>query len=60
MENRFAEKYKESFDLTIVTLSNNCIHKVNEWSCDILAQKYQIGKFVKDDNGKIILKMDDN
>ena len=60
MENRFAERYQESFDLLITTLSKDCIHKDGEWYCDVTAQNYQIGKFVKDSAGKIILKMEDS
>lgn len=60
MENRFAERYQESFDLILTVLSKECIHKENEWYCDATAQNYQIGKFVKDDTGKIILKMEDS
>lgn len=59
MENRFAERYQESFDLIISALSKECIHKEGEWYCDATAQNYQIGKFVKDGAGKIILKMED-
>lgn len=58
MENRFAERYQESFDLILTVLSKECIHKENEWYCDATVQNYQIGKFIKD-NGKIVLKMED-
>lgn len=60
MENRFADRYQESFDLLITTLTEACIHKEGEWYCDVTAQNYQIGKFVKDGDGKIILKMEDS
>lgn len=60
LENRFAEKYQESFELIITVLSNECLHKKGEWYCDITAQNYQIRKFVKDGTGKIILKMEDS
>lgn len=60
LENRFAERYKESFRLIITSLSNQCIHKDGEWYCDSSIQDFKIGKFVKDSNGNTILKLEEN
>ncbi len=59
LENRFAERYKESFNLIITASSNECIHKQGEWYCGIAIQNYKIGKFAKDSNGNITLKMEE-
>lgn len=59
LENRFAERYQESFRLNIMALSNECIHKEGEWYCDSTVQDFKIGKFTKDSTGKIILKTEE-
>lgn len=53
-ENRFAEKYQESFDLIILKLSKECIHKEGEWYCTANAQNYQINKLFKESTGQDI------
>ena len=59
LENRFGERYQESFELIILELSNQCLHNDGELYCDAAIQNYQIGRFKIDDNGKIALAMEE-
>lgn len=59
LENRFAERYKESFQIIITTLSNKCVHKEGQWYLDCAIQTFKIGKFRKLEDGKTILQMED-
>lgn len=59
LENRFAQRYQESFRLIILALSNTCIHKDGEWYCDASIQDFKIGKFVKNAEGEIVVIMED-
>lgn len=54
LENRFAERYKETFVLYITSLSNKVSLIPGKWHCNLFAQEYTIGKFEKDKNGKIV------
>ena len=60
LENRFAQRYKESFCMIITALSNKVIHKDGEWYCDTAIQDFKIGKFVKNSDGKTVLIMENN
>ena len=51
LENRFAEKYKEIFEIIITSLSDIDLSKNSKWHCSLMVQKYQIVKFIKDKNG---------
>ena len=59
LENRFAEKYKEIFEIIITSLSDIDLSKNSKWHCSLMVQKYQIGKFIKDKDGKVKLKMEE-
>lgn len=59
LENRFAERYKESFCLRITVLSNEYIHNDGEWYCDAAVQDFKIGKFEKNSDGQTVLKMEE-
>lgn len=59
LENRFGERYQESFELIVSALFNHCLHNNGEWYCDAATQNYQIGRFEKDDSGKIVLIMEE-
>ena len=59
LENRFAQRYQESFCLLINVLSKDCLHNEGEWYCDVIVQSFKIGKFEKNSRGKIELIMED-
>jgi hypothetical protein len=46
LENRIAERYKETFELITTALSNNSFKK-EEWYLSVITQYYEIGKFKK-------------
>ena len=44
LKNRFGEGYKESFELAILSLDDQCLHKDNEWFCSVDVKNYRIEK----------------
>lgn len=59
LENRIAERYKESFDLILMGLSDRSLHKEKEWFCNVYVQDYKIGKFKKNQDGDTELIMEE-
>ncbi len=53
LENRFAERYKETFELIITSLSNKVSLKQGKWHCNLFAQNYTIGRFKRNKDGEI-------
>ena len=51
LENRFSKRYKESFTVLIMSLSNKVKTLPGQWYCHLFAQDYEIGHFDKDENG---------
>lgn len=58
LENRFGERYQESFDTVVLKLASYNTSSSN-WYCSLAPQNFAIGKFVKTAEGKIELKMED-
>ncbi len=56
LENRFAERYKESFQMIVATLSDECIHKEGQRYIDCEIQNFETDKFKRSENGEIKLK----
>ena len=54
LENRFAQRYKETFVLIITSMSNQVYKTPGKWYSHLFAQEYKIGKFLKNENGEII------
>jgi hypothetical protein len=44
LENRFAERYKETFELIITSLSKEVSCIPGKWFCTIFAQNYSVKK----------------
>lgn len=51
LENRFSQRYKETFVIIITALSDNVTKEPGKWYCKLFAQEYTIGRFEKDKNG---------
>lgn len=47
LENRIAQRYQEEFDVIIISFSDSCVHKDNEYYCHLVVQNFAIGKFEK-------------
>lgn len=54
LENRFAERYKETFVLIITSLSDKVSLTPSKWYCHLFVQEYTISRIVKDESGKQI------
>lgn len=52
LENRFAERYRESFVLIITSLSDKVSLTPSKWHCHLFVQEYTISRIVKDESGK--------
>lgn len=59
LENRFAERYQESFKIIVVRIDSPDEPPARRWYCDFYIQEFQIGKFAKDEEGNIILVMEE-
>ena len=53
LENRFAERYKETFELIITSLSNKVSRTQGKWHCHLFAQNYAIWRFKRNKAGEI-------
>lgn len=53
LENRFAERYKETFELIITSLSNKVSRTQGKWHCHLFAQNYTIWRFKRNKAGEI-------
>lgn len=52
LENRFAERYKETFEIIITSLSNKVSCIQGKWYCHLFVQNYTIWRFKKNKDGK--------
>lgn len=52
LENRFTERYLQTFDLMIMVLTDKCAHPTNQWFCSLTTQKYKVSQYVKNKEGK--------
>lgn len=59
LENRFAERYQESFKIIVTGIDNLAAPPDKRWYCGFFIQEFQIGKFSKDEKGNIILVMEE-
>ena len=53
LENRFAERYKETFELIITSLANNVSSTPGKWHCHLFVQNYTIWRSKIKESGKI-------
>lgn len=53
LENRFAERYKETFELVVTSLSDNVSRTQGRWHCHLFAQNYTIWRFKRNHAGEI-------
>lgn len=51
LENRFAQRYKESFVIILTSLSNKVYQTPGKMYCHLFAQEYKIGRFEKKEDG---------
>lgn len=56
LENRFSERYKESFVVIVTSLSNKVSLQPGRWYCHLVAQDYTIARFEKDENGNLVCR----
>ena len=54
LENRFAQRYKETFVLIITSLSNSVYLTSGKWYSHLFAQEYKIGKYQRNEKGEIV------
>ncbi len=54
LENRFAQRYKETFVVIITSLSNKVYNEQGKYYCHLFAQEYSIGRYETDENGKTV------
>lgn len=59
LENRFTERYQESFKIIVASIDNLAELPPSRWFCSLFVQEFEIGKFKKDETGKIVLVMED-
>lgn len=59
LENRFAERYKESFSIIVARIDDLAGLPPKKWFCSLFVQNYQIGKFKRNENGEIVLVAED-
>lgn len=55
LENRFSNRYYESFVVIITSITDKIKYKTNEYFCHATAQEYSINRYEKDNNGETIL-----
>lgn len=45
LENRFSNRYKEEFDVILVSFTDDCVHKDGEYYCYLNVQNFSIARF---------------
>ena len=52
IENRFTERYLQTFDMMIMVLTERCTHAPGQWFCALNTQNYIVRPFVKNGEGE--------